>query len=73
MGGHINKIREIQVMMDPKTEADIFHIKNIGKLIEQNEADIRQEMQGVYLNKSKQIISSQRLREEQQMFMGADK
>lgn len=63
MGGHLNKVKEDQVQMDPKADADQFHIRNIGKLVEQNEADIRHEMQGVYLNKSKQIINTGRLQE----------
>lgn len=43
---------------------DDFHIENIGKLIEANETEIRQEMDGIYINKTKQIINTGRLREE---------
>lgn len=41
-----------------------FHIRNIGKLIEMNEGDIRSEMHGIYINKTKQIINTGRLRDE---------
>jgi len=65
MGGHINKVKEELIQIDSaKTDLEQFHIRNIGKMIEQNEAEIRQEMQGIYLNKSKQIINTGRLREE---------
>ena len=50
--------------MDPKQNAQGFHLRNIGRLIEQNENDVRQEMSGIYINKSKQIIYTGRLRED---------
>jgi len=34
-------------------DGDDFHIANIGKLIEQNETEIRQEMDSIYINKTK--------------------
>ena len=37
---------------------------NIGKLIEANETEIRSEMDGIYINKTKQIVNTGRLREE---------
>lgn len=43
---------------------DDFHLGNIGRLIEANETEIRQEMDGIYINKTKQIINTGRLREE---------
>ncbi len=49
--------------MDPKS-GDEFHLGNIGKLIEANETEIRTEMDGIYINKTKQIINTGRLREE---------
>jgi hypothetical protein len=49
--------------MDSKS-GDEFHISNIGKLIEANETEIRTEMDGIYINKTKQIINTGRLREE---------
>lgn len=33
-------------------------------MIEQNETEVRQEMNGIFLNKSKQIINTGRLRDE---------
>jgi len=33
-------------------------------MIEQNESEIRQEMNGIFINKSKQIINTGRLRDE---------
>lgn len=43
---------------------DEFHIANIGRLIEANETEIRTEMDGIYINKTKQIINTGRLKEE---------
>lgn len=63
-GGHSSKVREEFFQIDPKSDLEGFHIRNIGKIVENNEADIRHELQGVYLNKQKQIINTGRLREE---------
>mmetsp|Transcript_16023 Transcript_16023/g.24866 ORF Transcript_16023/g.24866 Transcript_16023/m.24866 type:complete len:138 (-) Transcript_16023:168-581(-) len=41
VAGNINKIREDYVAIDPKYEIDQFHLKNIGRLIETNESEIR--------------------------------
>ena len=49
--------------MDAKS-GDDFHIANIGKLIEANEGEIRSEMDGIYISKTKQIINTGRLKEE---------
>jgi hypothetical protein len=49
--------------LDPKS-GDDFHLANIGRLIEANETEIRTEMDGIYINKTKQIINTGRLREE---------
>lgn len=49
--------------MDAKS-GDDFHIANIGRLIELNETDIRMEMDSIYINKTKQIINTGRLKEE---------
>ncbi len=49
--------------MDAKS-GDDFHISNIGRLIESNETEIRTEMDGIYINKTKQIINTGRLKEE---------
>ena len=43
---------------------DEFHIGNIGRLIEAVETEIRTEMDGIYINKTKQIVNTGRLREE---------
>jgi hypothetical protein len=43
---------------------DEFHLANIGRLIEANETEIRTEMDGIYVNKTKHIINTGRLREE---------
>ena len=37
---------------------------NIGRLIEANESEIRSELSSIYINKTKQIINTGRLREE---------
>jgi hypothetical protein len=49
--------------MDAKSGEE-FHIANIGKVIEANETEIRSEMDGIYINKTKQIINTGRLKEE---------
>lgn len=49
--------------MDAKS-GDDFHLANIGRLLELNETEIRTEMDGIYINKSKQIINTGRLKEE---------
>ena len=47
--------------MDPKMDQHDFHLKNIGKLIEANENEMRSESTGIYITKSKQIINTGRL------------
>ncbi len=49
--------------MDAKS-GDDFHIANIGRMIELNETEIRTDMDSIYINKTKQIINTGRLREE---------
>lgn len=49
--------------LDAKS-GDDFHLANIGRLIEANETEIRTEMDGIYINKTKQIVNTGRLREE---------
>lgn len=49
--------------MQDKDEDD-FHLANIGRLIESNETEIRTEMDGIYINKTRHIINTGRLREE---------
>lgn len=55
--------REDAVAIDNRS-GDEFHLANIGKLVEANETEIRTDMDGIYINKTKQIINSGRLREE---------
>ena len=55
--------KETQANMDAKS-GDDFHLANIGRLREDNETEIRSEMDGIYINKTKQIINTGRLREE---------
>ena len=55
--------REDQAQMDAKS-GDDFHLANIGRLLELNETEIRTEMDGIYINKTKQIINTGRLKEE---------
>ena len=50
--------------MDPKMDQHDFHLKNIGKLIEANENEMRSESTGIYITKSKQIINTGRLQDE---------
>lgn len=42
----------------------LFHISQMGQLIEANETSMRTDMDGIYINKTKQIINTGRLREE---------
>lgn len=49
--------------MDAKS-GDDFHIANIGRLIELNETEIRTDMDSIYINKTRQIVNTGRLREE---------
>ena len=59
-------MKEEFVALDPKLDKDIgqFHIRNMGRMIEANELDMRAEMSGIYINKGKQIIHTGRLLEE---------
>jgi len=47
-----------------KVDADMFHIKIIGKMIENNESLLRNEVADNYINKQRQITKSGRLLEE---------
>ena len=53
VAGHVNKVKEDLIQIDPKVDIQHFHLRSIGKLIEQNEGEIRGEMNGIYINKSK--------------------
>lgn len=63
IAGNLSRSKEETYNLDPKS-GDEFHLSNIGRLIEANETEIRQEMDGIYINKTKQIINTGRLREE---------
>lgn len=47
-----------------KVDADQFHLKVIGKMIEHNEGILRNEVSENYINKQRQITNSGRLLEE---------
>ena len=64
VGGQVLKVREDYQTMDPKADPHDFHLKNIGRLIEANENDMRAESTGIYITKSKQIINTGRLQDE---------
>jgi len=55
MAGHVDKVREelIPISKDDQKNIQQFHLRNIGKMIEANEADVRSEMHGIYINKNK--------------------
>lgn len=61
VGGQILKVREDYQSIDAKADPHDFHLKNIGRLIEANENDMRAESTGIYITKSKQIINTGRL------------
>jgi len=61
VGGQVLKVREEYQTIDPKVNPHDFHLRNIGKLIEANENDMRSESTGIYISKSKQIINTGRL------------
>jgi hypothetical protein len=53
MAGNITRVKEDIVQLDPKQPANDQHLANIGRMIETNESEIRLEMKGVFINKSK--------------------
>lgn len=64
MAGNITRVKEEIKQLDPKQSANDQHIAFIGRMIETNETEIRSELKGVFINKSKQIINTGRLRDE---------
>ena len=64
MAGNVTRFKEELVNLDPKQDASTQHIRIIGKMIETNESEIRGELNGIFINKSKQIINTGRLRDE---------
>jgi len=53
VAGNVTRLKEDYVAIDPKQDVQTFHLKSIGRLIEQNESEIRSEMYGIFINKSK--------------------
>lgn len=53
VGGHVSKVKEDYATMDPKADQHDFHLKNIGRLIESIETEMRSESTGIYISKSK--------------------
>ena len=65
IAGNLTRTREETYAIDAKNSGgDEYHIGNIGRLIEANETEIRQEMDSIYINKTKQIVNTGRLKEE---------
>lgn len=64
MAGNITRVKEDIVVLDAKQPANDQHLALIGRMIEVNESEIRSELKGVFINKSKQIINTGRLRDE---------
>lgn len=69
IAGNLTRTREETYNIDTKVKSDDFHIVNIGRLIESNESEIRTEMDSIYINKTKQIVNTGRLKED---YMTAD-
>ena len=49
---------------DNGVDPDVFHIENIGRMIEANEDAMRMQVQDVYVAKQRQITNTGRLMEE---------
>ncbi len=64
IAGNLTRTREETYNIDPKVKSEDFHIVNIGRLIESNETEIRTEMDSIYINKTKQIVNTGRLKED---------
>ena len=62
--GSVNRMRDETVDLDPKQDINMQHITNIGRLLEANETFVRQELNSIFINKSKQIINTGRLRDD---------
>ena len=68
MAGNVTRFKEELVVLDAKLDTNTQHIGTIGRMIEAIETEIRSELNGIFLNKSKQIINTGRLREEYMTF-----
>ena len=47
----------------PDCEVDEFHLTNVGKLVEENETFLRQQMESVFIRKTEEIIEKTRISE----------
>lgn len=57
---NVTRLKEDYISIDSKVDVSEFHLKCIGRLIEQNETEIRNELNGIFINKSKQVINNAR-------------
>lgn len=53
VAGNVTRLKEDLYQAKEKEDIQSLHLKMIGKLIEQNESEIRSEMYGIFINKSK--------------------
>jgi hypothetical protein len=53
ISSNVTRLKEDYISIDQKIEVQAFHLKSIGKLIEQNETEIRNELNSIFINKSK--------------------
>jgi hypothetical protein len=50
---NVTRLKEDYISIDTKMDVQAFHLKSIGKLIEQNETEIRNELNAIFIHKSK--------------------
>ena len=60
IAGNLSRTKEETCVLDPKGGEE-QHLANLGALIEANETEIRTEMDGIYIKKTKQIVNTGRL------------
>jgi capping protein (actin filament) muscle Z-line, beta len=53
LAGNVTRQKEDLITIDPKQDQSNQHIRNIGRMIEVNESEIRNELRGIFINKSK--------------------
>ena len=54
----------VNIPAGPKVDLDHFHIKTIGRIIEENEGLLRNDVVENYVNKQRQITNTARMLEE---------